>query len=153
VNELPAKLSEHLGYRLRVLSNRVSDSFARRMKKHGVSVPQWVILRILHDEKALPLMEIANRIGTDQGALSRMIDRLLARGLVKRDEDVTDRRRVAISITPAGSKLVPLLAKEADENDREFFKCLPSGQRQALEKAIDALLAMGPEGAGAIAIQ
>lgn len=124
-----SRLPDHLGYWLRLLSNQVSDSFAARLEKHGVSVPQWVVLRVLFDAEGLPLKDIVSRVGVDQGALSRMVERLLARGLVSREENPGDRRAVAIALTPEGRKLVPRLAREADANDREFFRHLSARKR------------------------
>lgn len=135
-------LEDHLGYWLRKLSNRVSLSFAERVERHGVSVANWVVLRVLFDHEALPLKEIVERVGVDQGSLSRMVDRLLARGLVERAENPEDRRAVRISLTPEGRRLVPKLAREADENDRAFFAVLPERKRAELLAAIKALLAV-----------
>lgn len=76
----PSQLDQHIGFWLRKLSNQVSSSFAHRMEAHGVSVAQWVVLRVLFDHPSLPLKEIVARVGVDQGALSRMVDRLVLRG-------------------------------------------------------------------------
>jgi DNA-binding MarR family transcriptional regulator len=133
-------LQDHLGYWLRKLSNRVSDRFAARLEKHGVSAANWVVLRILFEHEALPLKDIVAQVGVDQGALSRMVERLVIRGLVVRKESPNSRREVAISLTGEGRKLVPILAKEADENDRSFFKQLPPKQRAELLATIQILL-------------
>lgn len=138
-----SELTNHLGYWLRKLSNAVSGAFAGRLEKHGVSVAQWVVLRTLHDHEALPLKEIVARVEVDQGALSRMVDRLMARGLVKREADVTDGRAVAISLTKAGRNLVPKLAAEADRNEEEFFASLTQRRRDEWLRMIKELLAQG----------
>src|SRR6185312_12477870 len=106
---LPSALEDHLGYWLRKLSNQASGAFAARVEPHGVSVAGWVVLRVLFDHESLPLKDIVSRVGVDQGALSRMVDRLLARGLVTRRESPSSRREVAISLTAEGRKLVPKL--------------------------------------------
>lgn len=139
----PSRLEDHLGYWLRKLSNHVSAGFAARLEKHAVSVPQWVVMRILYDEKSLPLKEIAARVGVDQGALSRMIDRMNAAGWTTRVEDQEDRRRVEISLTKQGRALVPKLAREADENERLLFGGLPPAQREAFERTLRALIRSG----------
>jgi len=142
MKQATSHLHEHLGYWLRQLSNRVSTSFAERLERHGVSVPQWVVLRVLFDANAMPLKEIVSRVGVDQGALSRMVERLIALGLVAREEDRNDRRAVAISLTPGGRKLVPRLAKEADENDATFFASLNPRQHEEFVSTIKSLLTL-----------
>jgi DNA-binding MarR family transcriptional regulator len=138
----PSDLQDYLGYWLRKLSNHVSGSFAERLGKFGVSGPQWVVLRVLFDHGSLPLKDIVSQVGVDQGSLSRMVDRLLTRGLVLRDENPNDRREVAISLTKEGRQLVPKLAHEADENDRAFFGKLPKQQREQFLATIKTLLAL-----------
>ena len=62
----PSALPDHLGYWLRKLSNAVSSSFAGRLARHGVSVPQWVVLRTLFDHETLPLKEIVSRVEVER---------------------------------------------------------------------------------------
>ncbi len=137
----PSALPDHLGYWLRKLSNAVSSSFAARLAALDVSVPQWVVLRVLFDHDSLPLKEIVARVEVDQGSLSRMVDRLLARGWVRRATDARDRRAVAISLTKEGRRLVPRLAAEADTNDAEFFAGLTPAERERFLQTIQKLLA------------
>lgn len=139
-NEGPSRLEDHLGYWLRCLSNLVSDSFAGRLEGHGVSVPQWVVLRCLFDVEASPLNELAREVGVDGGALSRMVERLVQKGLVSREADPADRRAVRIRLTDAGRKLVPVLAREADRNDAAFFCVVDADERARLLATVKALL-------------
>jgi DNA-binding MarR family transcriptional regulator len=141
MNPSPAALEDHLGYWLRLLSNEVSASFAQRLEVHGVSVAQWVVLRILFDRKGCSLAQLSSALDIDKGALSRMIDRLLKLGLAKREGNAGSRRKIALSLTRKAESLVPILAKEADRNDRNFFSVLTNCQRADFLKAIKLLLA------------
>lgn len=136
----PSALPEHLGYWLRKLSNAVSSSFAERLAAHDVSVPQWVVLRVLFDHDSLPLKDIVTRVEVDQGSLSRMVDRLMARGWVRRAADAGDRRAVAISLTKEGRSLFPKLAAEADKNEEIFFSNLTQREREKFLRTIQKLL-------------
>jgi DNA-binding MarR family transcriptional regulator len=140
----PSNLEEHTGFWLRKLSNHVSASFEHRLRPHDVSVANWVVLRTLYPHEALPLKDIVSRVGVDQGALSRMIERLVARGLVAQRESPASRREVSISLTNEGRRLVPKLASEADENDRAFFGRLTARERAAFDGSVKTLLAMSP---------
>ncbi len=141
VQKGPSALPGHMGYWLRKLSNAVSDSFAKRLAIHDVSVPQWVVLRVLFDGDSLPLKEIVARVEVDQGSLSRMVDRLILRGWVKREADPSDRRTIALSLSRKGRVLVPRLAAEADENDKAFFSGLSQQEREKFLRTIQKLLA------------
>ncbi len=137
---LPSRLEDHLGYWLRCLSNFVSGSFAARLAIHDISVAQWVVLRSLYDSKVIGLNEAAQVVGVDKSSLSRMVERLVQRGLIKRSEG-SDRRSIGLSLTAEAKKLVPHLAKLADENDRGFFKSLTARQRKDFLATIQQLLA------------
>ena len=141
----PNVLEAHLGYWLRKFSNQVSGAFAARVEKYGVSVAGWVVLRVLFDHDSLPLKDIVSQVGVDQGALSRMVERLMVRGLVIRKESPNSRREVAISLTDEGRKLVPKLAQEADENDRTHFDHLSARQRAELLSTIKTLIALNQD--------
>lgn len=136
---IPSNLEEHLGYWLRCLSNFVSHSFAERLAKHDVSVAQWVVLRTLYDTSRVTLNQAAKQIGVDKSSLSRMMERLVHKGLVNRFEG-DDRRSVGLSLTASGKKIVLQLAALADENDQAFFQTLSLKQREEFLKTIKHLL-------------
>lgn len=136
-----SSLEDHLGYWLRLLSNEVSSSFARRVESHGVSVAQWVVLRLLLDRKDCTLTELTAALEIDKGAVSRMIDRLIKLELVIRRESATSRREVALALTKKAEALVPILAHEADKNDLEFFSVLTARQQEEFLQTIRLLLA------------
>jgi DNA-binding MarR family transcriptional regulator len=76
--------------------------------------------------------EIAERLGMTRGAISKLIDRVVAKRLVKCKVEKGDRRFQSLALTPAGRKLVPVLAALADQNDAEFFGQLADEQRSDL---------------------
>lgn len=124
-------LEAHIGYWMRNLSNHVSRSFERKLESHDMSVAEWVVLRILFDGHASP-SHLAKQIGMTKGAISKIIDRLEAKGLVQIEPGTQDRRSQTVGLSQTGHSLVPSLAKLADQNDVEFFGHLDDGQRQSL---------------------
>ena len=79
--------------------------------------------------KNITLNHAAQLVGVDKSSLSRMVERLVRRNLVIRSEG-DDRRSLGLTLTPAARKLVPQLAKLADQNDELFFKTLSQKQRE-----------------------
>jgi len=130
-------LKSHLGYRLRIVSNAVSHSFARKLSSCGITVAEWVILREMYSgkEKTAP-SAVADMTGLTRGAVSKLIDRLLAKGLVRRSESSEDRRYQEIVLTTKAIKLIPKLTSIADENDESFFSVLPDNEKKALMKVL-----------------
>ncbi len=137
----PSSLEDHLGYWLRILSNEVSSSFARRLEAYGISVAQWVVLRLLFDRPACTLAELADALDMDKGALSRMVGRLVRLGLMKREVSPTSRRELSLILTKKAASLVPKLAAEADKNERVFFAVLTDAQRTAFLQTVKLLIA------------
>jgi DNA-binding MarR family transcriptional regulator len=129
-------IESHLGYWLRYVSNHVSHAFARKLTARGVTVAEWIVLRDLFDHDAVMPSALADRIGLTRGAVSKLADRLIAKTLIARRADATDRRSHALSLTPAGRALVPRLSALADRNDAEFFSHLPPRQRALIERAM-----------------
>ncbi len=136
---VPSKLEEHLGYWLRCLSNFVSHSFAARLEAQDVSLAQWVVLRTLYDASGVTLNQAAKQVGVDKSSLSRMVERLVHKGLVARFAG-DDRRSVGLNLTANGKKMVRQLATLADENDHAFFRTLSLKQREEFLTTIKHLL-------------
>ena len=136
---VPSHLEDHLGYWLRCLSNFVSHSFAKRLAKEDISVAQWVVLRTLYGTSGVTLNEAAAQVGVDKSSLSRMVERLVQKELIHRAAG-DDRRSIGLTLTAAGTKLVPQLAKLADGNDTAFFNTLTPKQRTEFLATIQQLL-------------
>src|SRR5271156_5542511 len=126
-------LEAHLGYWLRFVSNHVSQAFAGKLAGRDVTVAEWVVLRELLNRDAAAPSALAGRLGLTRGAISKLADRLIAKLLVTRTADKTDRRYQSLALTRAGRALVPKLSALADANDIEFFADLSSGERAAVE--------------------
>lgn len=133
-------LEYHIGYWLRFVSNRVSHSFRDRIAARGVTVAEWVALRSLHNIGPCSLGALAGRMGADMGAVSRIVDRLLRRKLASRAVAARDRRAVAVDLSPAGRRLVPVLAREADLNDDAFFHPLSDRDKDHLLRIMKRLV-------------
>jgi DNA-binding MarR family transcriptional regulator len=126
-------LETHLGYWLRLVSNSASQSFARRLDAAGITVAEWVFLRKLYDDEDVPPSRLAETMGMTKGAISKLAERLIAKGLVVRTANEEDRRGQTIALTDEGRTRVPLLAALADDNDTEFFGHLDAAERKTLE--------------------
>jgi DNA-binding MarR family transcriptional regulator len=132
-NGTVSRLTGHIGFWMRLVSNHVSYSFARKLEGSGVTVAEWVLLREMYGGNGTTSPSVvAGLTGLTRGAVSKLISRLLEKGLVTRKESGSDRRYQDIELTPPAVAMVPQLAKLADENDREFFGVLSKSERRIL---------------------
>ena len=132
----PAKLDAHLGYWLRMVSNAVSQSFARQVEREGVTVAEWVFLRALYDAGPVAPSLLAETMGMTKGAISRLADRLADKALIDKSANPDDKRAHTLDLTPAGRTLVPRLAALADDNDAAFFQALTADERRQLDQLL-----------------
>jgi DNA-binding MarR family transcriptional regulator len=128
----PSFWEAHLGFWLRFVSNHISQAFKRKVESHGVTVAEWVVLRVLFAADNVNPSEIAERIGMSRGAISKLVDRVVAKRLVKCTVETSDRRYQSLTLTASGRKLVPILAALGDQNDAEFFGHLSDPERIGL---------------------
>jgi DNA-binding MarR family transcriptional regulator len=135
-----SELTSHTGFWLRFVSNHVSQAFARKLLESGVTVAEWVVLREMYDSVETSPSALADLIGMTRGAASKLVDRLLHKGLMTRQERDDDRRYQKIALTSAGRRLVPSLAAIADENDEEFFAVLSDKEHGALVSILKKLV-------------
>jgi len=136
----PSDLTAHLGYWLRLVSNNVSQAFARKVEAQGVTVAEWVMLRKLLDIEPSPPSRLAELVGATRGTITKLADRLIEKALLVRESDVSDGRAQFLRLTPAGRALVPKLAKLADRNDAEFFGHLLPKQREAFLRTLQDIV-------------
>ena len=134
-------LSDHTGYLLRMVSNAVSHDFARRIAAEGVTVAEWVVLRLLYDADALAPSALADRMGMTRGAISRLAERLIAKGLIVRAADPADGRAHRLSLSAEGRAKTPRLAALADRNEAEHFGPLDPADQAALVRILKTLIA------------
>lgn len=126
-------LEDHLGYWLRFVSNHVSRAFSTKIAALDITVAEWVVMRELFERVEIAPSEIADRIGMTRGGLSKLADRLIAKSLVARTADKTDRRYQRLALTRSGRALVPRLSAMADQNDARFFDHLSAAERRTVE--------------------
>lgn len=136
-----SSLEAHLGYWLRKVSNSVSAGFARSLQAQQTSLAEWVLLRHLWDRTQASPAEMAEALTMTRGAISKIIDKLQSKGWIKSKVNPEDSRGQLLSLTRAGTRIVPELASIADRNDQMFFSCLDSAERASLRHLLGKLAA------------
>jgi DNA-binding MarR family transcriptional regulator len=136
-----AELDAHIGYRLRQVSNHVSHSFARKLAAEDVTAAEWVLMRMLYDKPPIPPSRVAELMGFTRGAISKLADRLIAKGFVVREADARDGRAQTLALTAKGRRTTPRLAALADRNEAECFGHLSKQDERALRRILEETVA------------
>lgn len=97
---------------------RTADTVRRRLaaaiEPHGLTGQQYNVLRILRGARPdpLPTLEVGQRMIEQTPGVTRLIDRLEAKGLVRRERSTEDRRVVLCSIAEAGLELLEAMDED-----------------------------------------
>lgn len=115
-------------------------AFDAVVEVRDVTGQQYNVLRILEGARApLATMDIAGRLIEPTPGATRLLDRLEAKGLIRRSRCVEDRRRVLCELTAAGREVLVALRPAVDAFDREAFSSLSKDETRRLIEALDAV--------------
>ncbi|MEH3046352.1 MarR family winged helix-turn-helix transcriptional regulator [Sphingomonas adhaesiva] len=90
------------GYLIRACNQLCHAQLDRAFADEGLTCVQWSALVSIYFGRAPTCAALARDMAHDKGAMTRMIDVLEARGLVRRDRDDSDRRVINLSLTEEG---------------------------------------------------
>lgn len=97
------RAEESVGYLMRRILTTIGQAVELQMCEPGSpTYPQWVPLHKLHMGHGATVAELARECQLDTGAMTRLLDRLEAKGLCRRVRSVADRRVVNIELTDEG---------------------------------------------------
>jgi DNA-binding MarR family transcriptional regulator len=122
----------------------INAELGRRLEPHGVHPGQDYLLDELWHEDGQPMGVLAARIGVEVPTLVRTVTRMESSGLVRREGDPADRRRVIVRLTERGRELervVPGILVDVteqatagmSEDERDLLLRLLRGLRANLE--------------------
>jgi len=101
INNIVNFLLEQTVRRMRGYAQRQLDSL-----QVGITVDQWVLLKILDERGQISQVELAQTGHKDAASVTRILDILQKKRLIQRVDDEYDRRKYMISLTPEGRKFV-----------------------------------------------
>ena len=93
---------ESVGYLMRRILNTVSLEVERELEPSGLTNAQWVPLLKLYMGVASTVAELARECQLDAGGMTRLLDRLESKGLLRRVRSSEDRRVVNLELTDEG---------------------------------------------------
>jgi len=105
----PAKLD--LGDFLPYLTNRVGMIVAEQfgtdaLAEHGLSIAMWRVMAVLASRGSQRQIDLADLTSIEVSTLSRLVSRLIRKGLVTRTRSANSNREVAVKLSPKGQSLV-----------------------------------------------
>lgn len=102
------KLSEVVNFLLEQTVRQIRGYAQRQLDtlESGITVDQWVLLKIIDERRQISQVELAQVSQKDTASITRILDLLQKKDLIRRVDDDYDRRKYLISLTPAGQEFV-----------------------------------------------
>lgn len=141
VPDRPAQHGKHgiirLINRLRV---ELVDAMDRELAQFDISAPQLIVLASVANKEADSASKLCKSISYDPGAMTRMIDRLEQKGLIRRVPHPDDRRATNLELTAAGKALYPQLISAKETVQAQFLRGFSKDDVATLEGLLSRLL-------------
>ena len=99
------QISDSVGYLLKQVRWALERAVDAEMDEHDLTGVQWGPLLTLHFKMGTTAADLSRIACVDTGAMTRMLDRLEAKGLLRRTPCAKDRRVVQLELTPDGARL------------------------------------------------
>ncbi len=115
--------------------------FAQLCASYGLTVPQYFTLFFLwHQGEACSMHALAELTHQDAATLTGIVDRLIRLGYVSRQRGEDDRRKVYVTLEPAGRQVVRDVRDGRHENWRHSFEALSHHDLREMIRLLETIL-------------
>ena len=119
------------------------DLYSRSLvKKHGITLPQLVILQELSKNNGMSVGELAKAISLGQATVTGVLDRLEKRGLIIRSKSYDDKRKVFISPTEECNKMIAAMPSPLQQTFVTQFEKLQDWEKNMILAVLQKIVAM-----------
>ena len=122
-------VDDYLPALLAQASQLISGEFHRVVTAHGFTVSEWRVLATLAGNEPMNIGRLAQITTIKQPTVTRLLDRMEAKGYVERIENEGDRRFTLVRITGTGTRMVSRLIPLAREHEQRVLE--PFGLQRA----------------------
>jgi MarR family transcriptional regulator, organic hydroperoxide resistance regulator len=130
-------LGGYLPYLINRAGSRLVVEFGREIRGYGVGIQEWrVLAAVAASGAAQRLSDLAALTSIDISTLSRLIGRMVRAGLLSRGRAESDRREIAVALTPKGQRTTQAIVPLA----RRYERTTLQGFRPAEEAMLKSLL-------------
>ena len=132
-------LSRNFGFLLNDVARLMRTAYDRRIRKLGLTRAQWWVLTHLYRGNGVSQTELAETLEIEKPTLGRLLDRLEAKGWVRREHDASDRRVWRVHLTDEVAPALRTMRAIAAELRHDALASISTAER---ERFVDTLLAI-----------
>ena len=135
------RVEDSVGFQITRLRAALFAAVDREVAPWGISAAQGTILIYIAHGRGNRAADIARDYSYDTGSMTRMIDRLVNKGLLRRVRDATDRRSVLLELTARGAKLTGELPAVAAKTLNDLLRGFSRPELDQLKGYLGRMLA------------
>ena len=117
------------GHAIRRLHQIAVGIFLQETAAHGIAPMQYAALQTVHNEPGIDQRTLASRIAQDASATAGVVERLQARGRLRREPDPADRRVRQLTLTDAGRALLAQVVPDMQRAQARILAPLDAAQQ------------------------
>ena len=135
--EIPLKTRTIIHFML--VDAKINDTISSMLKPYEVSLQQFNVLRILRGQNGKPanLSTLNDRMVTKTSNTTRLVDKLLLKGLVNRRTCPSNRRKIEITITDSGNERLKEMDEVMRDAEQKILKNLSQNELEQLNVLFD----------------
>ena len=132
-------LKNSIAYRFIRGANSINKTINKKLKPFDIAIEQRVTLEIIKFKSNVNQTTIASLLGKDKTTISRSLNSLEKKGLIKRSETLGDKRSNNIELTNDGEIILENTISEVDSFRESLNQKLDKEEIEAFFKIIDKL--------------
>jgi DNA-binding MarR family transcriptional regulator len=139
----PSDAALSVGYLMGRARASLLNTLDEQLEPHGLSATQFAVLKHLAEGVAHTAADLCRSMHYDTGAMTRILDRLEEKGLMRRERDRKDRRVVLLRLAPAGRAQLPRLLAVAAEVLEAHLAGFSAAEVEALKAYLGRMIDNG----------
>lgn len=140
--------SRTVGRLIKLVFNSLVRRIDARMQPLGLTAMQWEPLMLIHFGRADTVAGLARESQVNCASMTRMLDRLEAKELLRRRRSSEDRRVVHVELTSKGRKVVSAILPQVLATLDEHLDGFTGADVSQLTNLLERMLANGQRGSG-----
>ncbi|AGW92771.1 MarR family transcriptional regulator [Ralstonia pickettii DTP0602] len=135
-----------LGFLVTEVRNHLLAGVERELEPLQITAAQFVVLNSIMSGKGRTLSEFCRLLGYDSGAMTRLLDRIEAKGIIRRVENPAERRSHIVELTEQGKAVFPQARLGTEVAIRRLLAGFSENDAEALRGMLKRILANAAEG-------
>ncbi|MEO9652101.1 MAG: MarR family transcriptional regulator [Roseobacter sp.] len=133
-------VDSYISYALAAAHRKLHIELSQKLKSLNVQVETWRVLQSLRSSDRLNMRELADIVLMNPPTLTKLVDRMVADGLVQRQLASEDQRRVSLSLTHLGVTIADRIILHVEAQNDQIIQTIGQEKAKLLREALDTLL-------------